>query len=163
MVNHKNEFMKLVKKNPWYIEHAFAFITWSTVLIQANDFVTYLSRLKQRAKEDKEFTKAIKEDADRAGRELDDNQINFFLEEALFMYLLGKGKIKLPNEFVNGKEQWVLTCYPGPPLKTEIYIYQKGIFGLKNPGNAYENSYYDLNRKLLYDFNRIDLKTIQLQ
>jgi hypothetical protein len=74
-------------------------------------------------------------------------------------YLLSKGKINLPNQHVQGREEWILWCYPGIPLKGQIYLYQKNPLGLENIKNKYENCTYDLESKKLIDFNRIDLKT----
>ena len=68
----------------------------------------------------------------------------------------------LRNDYVQGNEDWVLWCYPGKPLKAQIYLTQKNFFNLKNPKNAYENAFYDLEEKKLYDFKRIDLATLKL-
>jgi hypothetical protein len=91
-----------------------------------------------------------------------ENQITFFLEECLLFYFISKGMIKFQNDFVHGNEQWILNCYPGKPLKSEIYIFQKNFFELHNPINSYENAYYNLNEELLYEYDRINLETIQL-
>ncbi len=90
---------------------------------------------------------------------LDQTQIEFFLEEHLMCYLISKGQMKLENEFINGKEKWILIAYPGKPLKAHIYLHQKNFFKLENAKNKYQNSWYDLHEKKLYDFDRIDLET----
>jgi hypothetical protein len=38
--------------------------------------------------------KYLKEDCEVFGKEMEDNQVNFFLEEILMMYLLSKNQIK---------------------------------------------------------------------
>jgi len=39
---------------------------------------------------------------------------------------------------------------------------QKNFFKLKNPENIYENCFYDLKGKKLYDYDNVDLKTIKI-
>ena len=81
------------------------------------------------------------------------------MEEITFNYLISKGKFALTNDFLGGHEQWILYCYPGKPLESEVYLYQKNPLKLHNPKNKYENCYYDLAGKKLYDFMRIDIET----
>ncbi len=99
----------------------------------------------------------VARDSKIAGRVIDDNQIRFILEETLLMYLILKGNVRLRNEFTAGHEKWILFAYPGKPLFTEVYIFQQNPFNLDNDKNVYQNSYYDLEEKKLYDFSRIDL------
>lgn len=157
---HKNNFLKLLKKNPWYIEKAFNFTVWNQILLENKDFANYFGNLKKIYKKDKEFQKWIEKDLHDSGKKvLTENQLNFFLEEILVFYLLAKGKIPLHNDFVHGHEEWILSCYPGAPLYSEIYLFQKNFFKLQNPGNKYENCYYDLDKKILYDYSRVDLNS----
>ncbi len=162
MINHKFNFLKIISKNPWYVQHAFEFETWSQVLLQSSSFLHYFGELKKIYKKDKQFQKYLLEDLKSfSKKKLDENQLDFFLEEILFFYLVSKGEIKLSNPFVQGHEKWTLFCYPGPPLKSEIYIFQKNPFKLSNKSNKFENSYYDLINKKLYDYDRVDLETIE--
>jgi hypothetical protein len=161
--NHKSEVKKILKKNPWYIRDSFSFITWNQTILESNVFLTHLGKLHKFYEKDKEFKKYVNEDIKSMGRKPTKNNIMFVLEEILVFYLVQKGEIKLPNDYVKGHEKWVLFCYPGNPLKSEIYLFQKNIFKLKNPKNKYENSYYDLKNKLLYDYDNVDLKTLDLK
>ena len=77
-------------------------------------------------------------------------------------YLIAKGKVRLRNDFVRDHQKWILKCYPGKPLHSEIYLFQKNFFKLSNTKNIYENSFYDLVDKKLYDYTRVDLETIKL-
>ena len=63
----------------------------------------------------------------------------------------------LYKEFVEHLEKWILIAYPGKPLKSQMYFWQKNFFNLKNSQNAYENAFYDLDGKKLYDCKKIDL------
>lgn len=63
----------------------------------------------------------------------------------------------MENEFIHGKEKWTLVCYPGKPLKAQVYIHQKNFFKLEAPDNYYQDCWYNLEEKKLYDFSKIDL------
>ena len=43
-----------------------------------------------------------------------------------------------------------------------LYLFQQNFFKLNNPTNDYQAAFYDLEEKKLYDFNRVDLETIDL-
>ncbi|MFT4311556.1 MAG: hypothetical protein ACMXX7_02935 [Candidatus Woesearchaeota archaeon] len=162
MISHKNQFQNILSKNKWYIRDSFGFITWNQALIEVKDFMLYFSKLKEIYNKDKDFQKYLKEDIKYSKRDVNDENVLFILEEILIFYLASKGELRVSNKYLNGKEKWVLWCYPGKPLKSQIYLYQKNFFNLKNPGNKYENCYYDLKDKKLYDYNNADLETLKL-
>lgn len=163
VLQHKHGFKNIIAKNPYYIDKAFSYTTWNQLLLEAKDFVSYLGELKKIYAADKKLQKYLRDDAEAAGRNnLDSNQINFFLEESLVMYLMAKGRIRMRNDYILDTEKWLLWCYPGKPLKTQIYLFQKNFFKLANTNNEYENAYYDLAGKRLYDFLKIDLRSLIL-
>jgi len=162
MISHKNEFSKILNKHRWYIRDSFNFVSWNQALLEIKDFIGYFSKLKQIYEKDKTFQRYLKEDIKASNREVNEENILFILEEILIFYLASKGELKFQNNYLNGKEKWVLWCYPGKPLKSEIYLYQNNFFKLKNPLNEYENSFYDLTDKKLYNYNNIDLETLRL-
>jgi hypothetical protein len=79
------------------------------------------------------------------------------LEEILILYLISKGKIRLCNDYVQDKQKWILQCYPGKPIFSEVYLFQKNFFRLENKQNIYQNSFYDLEEKKLYDYKKMVL------
>jgi len=161
--SHKNEFIKIISKNPLYIEQAFSFSTWNQAVLECKDYTNLLGKLKKLYKKDKKFQTYLNDDLEKSGKKkLDENQLNFFLEETLLYYLIVKGKTHLRNQYIHGHEKWVLWCYPGKPLKSQIYLIQKNIFQSHNSKNKFENCFYDLEEKKLYDFSRIDLDTLKL-
>ncbi|MGD9276003.1 MAG: hypothetical protein PVJ67_02425 [Candidatus Pacearchaeota archaeon] len=162
MISHKNEFQKILNKNLWYIRDSFGFITWNQALLETKDFIGYFSKLKEIYKKDKTFQKYLREDIKESKKKINEENIMFILEEILVCYLASKGILKFPNKFLNGKEKWVIWCYPGKPLKSEIYLYQKNFFKLQNKENDYENCYYDLEENKLYNYDNVDLKTLKL-
>ncbi|MFB6246023.1 MAG: hypothetical protein ABEI74_00310 [Candidatus Pacearchaeota archaeon] len=97
------------------------------------------------------------------GRGKGENQLNFLLEETLMFYLIVKGQVNLRNDFIQGHEKWILWCYPGKPLKSQIYLTHKNLFGFENEKNKYENCFYDLEQKKLYDFDRVVLESLNLE
>jgi hypothetical protein len=131
IISHKNAFSKLIKKEKlnFQIQHAFSYEVWNQLFLDYDgDFSDDFSRFKKIYKEDKLFQKYLLDDVKFCKRELDENQINFFLEEHLLFYFLSKKQIRLPNEYIQGREKWILWCYPGVPLKGMIYTYQKKLF-----------------------------------
>ena len=160
MISHKNEFNNILNKNHWYIRDSFSFITWNQALLEVKNFMDYFSKLKEIYENDKIFQQYLAGDIKRSKKKINEENISFILEEILVFYLASKGKLKFPNKYLNGKEKWVLWCYPGEPLKSEIYLYQKNFFNLQNKENDYENSYYDLSEEKLYNYDNLDLETL---
>jgi hypothetical protein len=164
-ITHKNGLQKLLDKNnlDFQIQHAFNYVVWSQLYVGTKDFNTLFGELKKIYAEDVLFQKYIKEDCEAYGREMGDNQVNFFLEEILMMYLLTKNRVKLPNDYIEGQQKWVLFCYPGKPLKSTVYMYQLNPFKLEWKDNPYQNSHFDLEEKVLVDFNKVDLETYKVR
>ena len=154
VIDHKNAIYNLLTskegKKHFQIIPAFTFCTWNQLYLWTDNFKAYMMRLADMAKKDKVLQKCLQEDAKVLGRKLDENQKMFLLEESLVAYLVSKGKINIYNEYVHGREKWLLWCYPGKPPKTQAYIFKKNIFDLHMEENKFENSVqYDLlNKKL---------------
>jgi hypothetical protein len=162
VLKHKNTFQKLVRKERerFQIQDAFAYEVWNQLYLSyEGDFDSDFREFKRMYSEDALFQKYVKEDVEYAKRELTEDQINFFLEEHLISYLLSKKRIFLPNQYIQGREQWVLWCYPGAPMKAEIYTYQKNPFNLEAAENLYQNHVYDLESKKLIDCLKVDLES----
>jgi len=162
VLKHKNTLKKLISKEQQnlQIQHSFSYEVWNQLYLSyEGDFGHDFSNFKKIYHNDENFQKYLKEDADFSGRDLDENQINFFLEEHFMLYLISKKKVAFPNEYIMGREQWVLWCYPGPPLKASIYTYQLNPLKLDAPDNLYQNHSYDLESKILTDATKVDLET----
>ncbi len=161
VIDHRNSMQKLIEKNhmQFQIQHGFNYMVWNQLYVGTKDFHRRFEDLKRIYAEDEKFQKYLAEDCATFGKEMEDNQVNFFLEEVLMMYLLSKNQIKLPNEYIEGNQKWILWCYPGRPLKSEVYMHQLNPFKLDWPENPYQNAQYDLEAKQLIDFTRVDLET----
>jgi hypothetical protein len=161
MITHKNGLQKIIEKNSldFQIQHAFNYMAWAQLYVGTKNFNQLFDSLKKIYKEDEVFQKYIKEDCLTYGKEMEDNQVNFFLEEILMFYLLTKNQVKLPNDYIEGQQKWILFCYPGKPLKSTVYMYQLNPFKLNWPENPYQDSHFNLETKELIDFKRVDLET----
>lgn len=159
IITHKNGIQNILEKNDldFQIQHAFNYMAWAQLYVGTKNFTHLFSTLKKIYSEDELFQKYIREDCESYGREMGENQVNFFLEEILMFYLLTKNEVKLPNEYIEGQQKWILFCYPGRPLKSTVYLYQLNPFKLDWKENPYQNAHFDLEAKQLIDFTRVDL------
>ncbi|MFZ2522528.1 MAG: hypothetical protein WAX44_03405 [Minisyncoccia bacterium] len=165
VIDHRNSIQNLVEKNfiEFQIQHAFGYMVWNQLYVGTRGFNKLFDQLKKIYNEDNLFQKYLEEDCLVFGREMGENQIKFFLEEALMIYLLNKNQIKLPNEYIENNQKWILFCYPGKPLKSTIYFFRLNPFKLDWSESPYQNSFYDLESKQLIDFTRVDLETYQVR
>ena len=107
------------------------------------------------------FQELMKKDAELVGRDLDEKQLQFFLEEFTFSYLAVYGKFEITNPYVEGKEEWELLAYPGKPFLSQIYFVQKNIMGYEKKDKSYIG-HYDLEEKKYYDFSKIDVDNFEI-
>lgn len=157
--DHKKGWLKLIKKNIYLIPKAFSFLTWSQLLLDCPDFSIYLNKFKEIYEKDKKLKECVKKDIERVGREVSEHTVGYILEEILLDYLLTKGKVMIKNDYTQNKHGWILNCYYGKPHSSHVYLHQKNFFKLNNKKNTYEDSWYDLKNKKLYDFKRINIET----
>jgi hypothetical protein len=165
VINHRNGLQRLIEKShlEFQIQHAFNYMVWNQLYVGTNDFNDKFDKLKKIYQGDIMFQKYIEEDCQVFGKEMKENQVNFFLEEILMMYLVSKGQVKLPNEYVEHNQKWVLWCYPGRPMKSTVYFYQLDPFNLDWLENPYQNCQYDLESKQLIEMDRVDLETYKVR
>jgi hypothetical protein len=79
------------------------------------------------------------------------------LEEILLDYLVMKGQVRLRNDYTMDGEEWVLNTYHGKPHRSHIYLHQQNYFRLDNSRNVFQNSWYDVASRKLYEFDRLDI------
>lgn len=160
MISHKNAFINLLKKDRRWTLKAFSFKTFGQILLENSDvYPTAFKAVLDLYTKDAIFRKYVEDDCSAGGHGTRENAINFILEEIAMFYLSQKGSFHLNNKFVTDTEKtWTLQAYPGKPLKSEVYLFQKNPLNLHNSKNPYENCYYDLEEKILYDYGRLDIK-----
>jgi hypothetical protein len=159
MISHKNAFLNLLKKDRVWTLKAFSFKTFGQILLENSDvFPTSYDAVQKLYKEDLVFKKYVDEDCRATNHGTGEDSINFILEEVAMFYLSQKGPLRLNNKFVTDTEKtWTLQAYPGKPLLSEVYLFKKNPLNFSNPKNQFENCFYDLEGKILYDYTRMEL------
>ena len=165
VIDHRNSMQNLIEKHSreFQIQHGFNYMVWNQLYVGTKNFNHLFEELKRIYKNDVRFQKYLRLDCETFNKDMEENQVNFFLEEVLMMYLLRKNQIKLPNEYIEGNQKWILFCYPGKPLRSEIYIHQLNPFNLSWNENPYQDGNYDLEARQLIDFNNVDLDTYEIK
>ena len=162
MEKHKQKYLKLIYKNVNIVPSAFSFTTWSQLILSCENFTTYFTKLKEKYSNDKQFQKYVEMDIETTNRIVDENTINYILEEVLFDYLIAMEKVRLQNDYVQDRQKWILNCYHGKPHRAHVYLYQINLFNFKSD-NVYKSSWYDMENKKLYDFERLDIETFDFK
>ena len=159
-VGHKRAVQKLLIANrqKFQIENAVSYESWFQMYLSHKAFFNAYKTVRDLYDSDKQFQFWVGEDAKENGRELTEEQLSFYLEEHTFHYLLMNRQLELHNDFVNGKEKWVLNCYPGSALKGEIYLVQQDPLDINKDTNPYKGT-YDLVEKKFIDYLKVDLET----
>lgn len=157
IVSHAKGFQKILGKNVSFIPQAFSYLMWFQMIIHTENFLTLYGLLIKLYEKDSILQNCVLQDTGKTRKAMTNHDKEFVLEESLALYLMTKGKTEFSNEFLHGKEQWILQCYPGKPLMTEAYLAQKNPFKLHNPKNRYEYHTYDLEKRKLYDLQTIVL------
>ncbi len=159
-VSHMGGVRKLVAKNfrKFQIDSAFHFDSWFQMYLSHNDFFSTFRAIKDFYESDEDFQKQVARDAQEQGKELTPQQINFYLEEHTFVYLLLNRQLTLQNDFVNGREQWILLAYPGRPPRGQVYLFQKDPLHINSASNPYKGQ-YDLVEQKFIDYHNVDLDT----
>lgn len=162
--NHKNSLKNLIWKNhvAFQIQNSFNYMVWNQLYLGLKNFDQLLNKIKKIYSKDKNFQKYLKLDCRDFNKKPTKNQINFFLEESLMMYLLAKNEISLPNEFIDHEQRWILLCYPGKPIRSLVYLFKLNPLNLNWKKSKYQNSYYDLENKQLIEMDRVDLESYSL-
>lgn len=157
MISHKNQFMKELLKNSYFVERAFSFMSWSQLCLQTRDFTQKLSLVKKLYHENEEFKRAVDKDIQHTNRELNEDNVMFILEETLMSYLILKEQLDLNNEFVHGRDKWRIIAYKGKPNYSFICFFQLNPLNISST-NPYENYYFNLEDMKLYCMGQMDIE-----
>lgn len=160
MISHKNAFMNLLIKDRKWTLKAFSFRTFGQLFLDNSEqYHRVLQAVVTLYKSDSIFQTLVKEDVRSAGRSNSEEDMMFILEEISMFYLAQKGVFTTNNRLVSDAEKtWSLITYPGAPLLSEIYLFQKNPLQLSQPKNLYQDCYYDLEGQVLYDYNKVYLE-----
>ncbi len=159
--SHMGAIRSLVNKHNkrFQIENAFHFDSWFQMYLSNHSFFQAQAVVKELYESDTEFQKMIEQDASQHGKPLTDRQIAFYLEEHTIIYLLIHDQLHLQNEYVNGRQQWLLFLYPGMPPKGQIYLTQQDPLKLMGKSHNPYKGQYDLLSKRFIDYRNVDLAT----
>ena len=159
MFQHKHAFLNILSKNPNLIKKAFSFYTFGQMMLDnSEDILQIHTQILNLYESDSIFHECVAYDIQRSNRDSNEHNAAFILEELALFYMIKKESFTHNNSFVLKNNMWTLMCYPGKPLKSEVYLFQKNPLNLSNPKNKYENSCYDLESQTLYDYTRIDIE-----
>jgi hypothetical protein len=162
-VSHKQGLMNLIEKNykKFQITSAFSFESWFQMYLSHPDFFSCLADIRKVYEHDSLFQKYVSLDTKEHGKELDEKQLSFYLEEHLFWYLLSNRQLTINNDFVDHKEKWILPCYPGSAPRGQIYLFQLDPLRINKDNNPYKGQ-YDLSSKVFIDYSKIDLENYSI-
>ncbi len=156
MISHSNAIRKLILKKRKYMPQAIHFVPWDYIILNSPNFETYYSLLKKLDKEDKIFHKLVLEVL--KDRKESEANITFILEEIAVSHIIRQREIEFPKTLVK-KDNFRLLAYPGLPLKADIYQWKKKVLP-RTEKDVYENpfyaSQYDLDKKLIYNFDELE-------
>lgn len=160
MVSHKNAFLNLLKKDRKWTHKAFSFTTFGQLLLDNADiYERAYKKVLELYKRDAAFRACVEEDGKDTGHGVGEREARFILEEITLFYLSQKGVFRLGNRFVTDAEKtWTLQAYPGTYLKSEVYVFRNNPLDLSNPKNVYEHSFYDLEKNVLVNYDKIRLE-----
>lgn len=157
MISHSNAIRKLVIKKREFMPQAIHFVPWDYIILNSPEFDTYYHLLKKFDREDKTFHKLVLEVL--KDRKESEANVTFILEEIAVTHLIRQRMIEFPKTLVK-KDNFRLIAYPGAPLKADIYQWQKKVLPQTEKDkkeNPFYASHYDLDKKVIYNFDEIDL------
>lgn len=156
---HMNGIRKLLAKNiqQFQIETAFSFDSWFQMYLSHKDFFNVHRDVRRFYESDEGFQQQVARDAQEQGKELNERQLNFFLEEHTYAYLLLNEQMTIRNDYVLGREKWILLAYPGDAPKGQIYLFQRDPLAFNKLSNNPYIGQYDLERKVFIPYLEYDL------
>lgn len=158
MIDHKNRMLKLLIQGKRYIPQAAHFIPWDYVILNSPQFSEYYQTLIRLKETDDKFTTFLKEGLN--GRENNEPNINFLIEEIVVTHLIRQRLIEFPKTLVK-QDKFRLVIYPGTYLNADVYQWKNKI--LPQPENQHKNSnpyyasQYDFTKKVINSFDEIEL------
>lgn len=158
MMDHKNGILKLVHKNKKYLPQAMHFIPWDYVLLNSLDFADFFARLNNAFAKDSKFALKVREDLKE--REETEANILFLLEEIAVNHIIRQRLVDFPKTLVK-HDKFRLFVYPGNYMNSDIYQWKIKLLPQKQTkefnNNPFYAAQYDLDKHILYDFDKIAL------
>ena len=149
-LNHAVALRNLIHKSKDFIPNAFHFLPIDYPILNAPQYTSYLAKLRKAEQSDAAFRDALMHDM--AGREYNDANISFLLEEIVITHILRQRLVELPRTLVHN-DNWRLVVYPGQPLTSDKYQWQHGLLPQTDKSNPYAGGQYDFEQKAYIDFS----------
>lgn len=150
----RNLFLK--NNKDLQIDSGLSFESWFQMYLSHPDFFSALKTIRNFYNSDTDFQKYVALDAKAHGKELTEAQLSFYLEEHLFSYLCMNRQLRLRNDFVQDRQEWVLEVYPGAPALGQVYLVQKDPLKINEDSNPYKGQ-YNLEKKVFIPYLKVDL------
>lgn len=150
-LNHIYAFRNLIEKKKKFIPGAIHYLPIDYVIFNSPCFKEFFSKLKKLETEDKTFHELLISDS--KDREYTEANANFLIEEIVVAHILRQKLVELPRTLVKS-DAWRLVAYPGEPLQSDIYQWQKNVLPKKDASNPYSGAQYNLATKQLVIFDK---------
>lgn len=150
VIAHANAMRKLILKRKEFMVPAFHYLPIDYVILNSQYFDDYFAKLKKLEKTNSEFKKCVVKDM--AGRQYNDANVNFILEELVVSHILKQRLVDLPRTLVRN-DIWRLIVYPGKYLESEAYVWKNNLLPKDDTINPYNNGQYDFEKKKYFTFN----------
>jgi len=151
-LNHSTALRSLIQKEKDFMPRAFHFLPADYFILNSRYYNDYLSKLQKLKKEDEQFRECLKEDA--RGRDLNEANTNFLLEEIVITHILRQQLVELPNTLAK-KDNWRLIVYPGEYIKSDLYQWRHDVLPEENSDNPFGGAHYNYSEKEIYLFDEM--------
>ncbi len=152
ILNHSSALRNLIEKKKQFIPGAFHYLSFDYIILNSPQFGNFFDLLKTAEKEDKNFRLELEKDM--MGREYNEANINFILEEIAVTHILRQHFVDLPRTLVR-RDIWRLIVYPGQIINGDAYQWKNKILPQKDTINPYSDGSYDFNKKVFNKFSNI--------
>lgn len=149
-LNHIYNLRNLVEKKKQFIPGAIHYLPIDYVLFNSPFFKEFFGTLKDLESKDETFHNLLV--ADSRDRQDTEANMNFLIEEIVVAHIIRQKLVDLPRTLVK-TDAWRLIAYPGKPLASDIYQWQKRVLPQKEKTNPYAGAQYDLAAKQLVIFD----------
>lgn len=143
----------MIEKKKQFIPGAIHYLPIDYVIFNSPHFKEFFSELKKLETEDATFHELLISDS--KDRQYTEANANFLIEEIVVAHILRQKLVELPRTLVKS-DAWRLIAYPGEPLQSDIYQWQKNVLPKKDTSNPYAGAQYNLTEKHLLVFDEIE-------
>lgn len=150
VLNHSRALRNLIEKKKQFMPAAFHYMSFDYVILNSPHFGHLFDALKKAEKKDSLFRDELQKDM--MGREYNEANLNFILEEIAVGHILRQHLVDLPRTLVR-RDIWRLIAYPGPGIHGEHYQCQHKILPQNDTINPYARGQYNLNEKVFEAFS----------